>query len=232
MTGLRVVLAEDNVLLRQGLARLLAEHEAIASVVECDDLPCLYDALERERVDVVLSDIRMPPTHRDEGIRAAETLRTSHPGLGVVLLSQHIDAEYALALVAAGSGGRGYLLKERVSDVDQVVAALSTVAGGGSVIDSEVVDALMAARLRSDSTPLSRLTSREREVLAAIASGASNRAIAQALHVTARAVEKHINSIFAKLDLTSADGTDRRVAAVLMYLQDSGAHTIGSSTIE
>lgn len=228
MTGLRVLLAEDNALLRQGLSRLLAEDHGIAGVIECADLPSLLAAATHESIDVVLSDIRMPPTNTDEGIRAAGLLRTSSPGLGVLVLSQYVDAEHALALVAQGSAGRGYLLKERVADVDQLVTALHTVAAGGSVIDTSVVDALMAARLRSAQSPISRLTAREREVLALIASGASNSSIADRLHVTGRAVEKHINSIFAKLGLTSADGTDRRVAAVLLYLADSGARTVGS----
>jgi len=228
MTGLRVLLAEDNALLRQGLARLLDDHEAIATVIECADLGELLDAVEHHAVDVVLSDIRMPPTHTSEGVEAANHLRSTHPELAVVLLSQYIDAEHALALVEQGSARRGYLLKERVSDVDQVVAALATVAAGGSVIDSEVVDTLMSARLRSVDSPVSRLTAREREVLGHIAAGASNPAIASALSVTSRAVEKHINSIFAKLDLTAADHTDRRVAAVLMFLADSGVRTMGA----
>jgi DNA-binding NarL/FixJ family response regulator len=165
----------------------------------------------------------MPPTHTDEGIRAAERFRRTNPRLGVVVLSQHADAEGALALVAGGSTGRGYLLKERVADVEHLVSAMEAVRRGESVIDPHVVDALMRHRLRFEASPVARLTSREREVLGLIATGASNSAIATALHVTSRAVEKHINSIFTKLDLPAGDRTHRRVAAVLLYLGDSGS---------
>lgn len=222
MTGLKVVLAEDSVLLRQGLVALLTDHPSVAEVVEAGDLGELLDAVERERPDVVLADIRMPPTHTDEGIRAAERFRTTHPDLGVVVLSQHADAEGALALVAGGSRGRGYLLKERVADVEQLVAAMEAVERGESVIDPHVVDALMRHRMRFEASPVARLTGREREVLGLIASGDSNSAIATRLHITSRAVEKHINSIFTKLDLPVGDRTHRRVAAVLLYLGDSG----------
>jgi len=172
---------------------------------------------------VVLTDIRMPPAHTDEGIRAAERFRRTRPQLGVVVLSQHADAEGALALVAGGSTGRGYLLKERVADVEHLVSAMEAVRRGESVIDPHVVDALMRHRLRFEASPVARLTSREREVLGLIATGASNSAIASTLHVTSRAVEKHINSIFTKLDLPAGDSTHRRVAAVLLYLGDSGS---------
>ncbi|MBM6404524.1 response regulator transcription factor [Phycicoccus sp. CSK15P-2] len=217
---MRVVLAEDSVLLRHGLAALLSEHPDIDEVVEADDHDSLVSAVEQSSPDVVLADIRMPPGHTDEGIRAAERFRTTHPGLGVVVLSQHADAEHALALVAAGSQRRGYLLKERVSDVDQIVDALVTVRRGESVIDPLVVDALMSHRMRFAESPVARLTPREREVLGLIATGASNAGVAAAMHVTSRAVEKHINSIFAKLDLPEGD-THRRVAAVLLYLADT-----------
>ncbi|MFQ6172142.1 response regulator transcription factor [Oryzobacter sp. R7] len=220
---MKVVLAEDSVLLRQGLVALLTEHPSVTEVVEAGDLGELLDAVERDRPDVVLADIRMPPTHTDEGIRAAERFRTTHPDLGVVVLSQHADAEGALALVAGGSTGRGYLLKERVADVEQLVAALEAVRGGESVIDPHVVDALMRHRMRFEASPVARLTGREREVLGLIASGDSNSAIATRLHITSRAVEKHINSIFTKLDLPVGDRTHRRVAAVLLYLGDSGS---------
>lgn len=223
MTGMKVVLAEDSVLLRQGLVALLTDHPSVAEVVEAGDLGELLAAVEQERPDVVLADIRMPPTHTDEGIRAAERFRTTHPDLGVVVLSQHADAEGALALVAGGSRGRGYLLKERVADVEQLVSAMEAVRGGESVIDPQVVDALMRHRLRFEASPVARLTGREREVLGLIASGDSNSAIATRLHITSRAVEKHINSIFTKLDLPVGDRTHRRVAAVLLYLGDSGS---------
>ena len=222
--GMRLVLAEDNVLLRRGLATLLREHPEIAEVIEVDDHGGLLEAVDAHSPDVVLTDIRMPPTHTDEGVRAAERLRRSHPTLGVVVLSQHADAEGALALVADGSQGRAYLLKERVSDVDQIVEALVATQRGESVIDPHVVDALMRHRLRYQESALSRLTPRELEVLGLIATGASNAAVATRLHVTSRAVEKHINSIFAKLDLGQSDETHRRVAAVLLYLGDTTDH--------
>ena len=222
--GMRVVLAEDSALLRHGLAALLGDHPDVTEVMEAEDLDGLVEAVDRTDPDVVLADIRMPPTHTDEGIRAAERFRHSHPTLGVVVLSQHADAEGALALVADGSRRRGYLLKERVSDVDQVVAALHAVRRGESVIDPHVVDALMRHRMRFEESPVARLTPREREVLGLIATGASNSAVAERLHVTARAVEKHINSIFTKLDLPQGDTTHRRVAAVLLYLGDTTEH--------
>ena len=220
---MRVVLAEDSVLLRQGLVALLTEHPAVDEVIEAGDLGELLDAVSEQEPDVVLADIRMPPTHTDEGIRAAERFRRTHPQLGVVVLSQHADAEGALALVAGGSTGRGYLLKERVADVEHLVSAIEAVRRGESVIDPHVVDALMRHRLRFEASPVARLTGREREVLGLIATGASNSAIAATLHVTSRAVEKHINSIFTKLDLPAGDRTHRRVAAVLLYLGDSGS---------
>jgi DNA-binding NarL/FixJ family response regulator len=223
--GMRVVLAEDSVLLRQGLVALLTEHPEVDEVIEAGDLDELVAAVERHDPDAVLADIRMPPTHTDEGIRAAERFRRTHPGLGVVVLSQHADAEGALALVAGGSTGRGYLLKERVSDVDQLVDALQAVTRRESVIDPHVVDALMRHRMRFDASPVARLTAREREVLGLIATGAANAAIAERLHVTSRAVEKHINSIFSKLDLPGGDQTHRRVAAVLLYLGETGGST-------
>ena len=221
MAGMRVALAEDNVLLRQGLVALLSEHPAVAEVLEAGDHDELVGIVDTEAPDVVLADIRMPPSHTDEGIRAAERFRRTHPDLGVVVLSQHADAEGALALVAGGSTGRGYLLKERVSDVDQLVDALEAVQRGESVIDGNVVAALMRHRMRFEASPVARLTPREREVLGLIATGASNGAVADQLHVTSRAVEKHISSIFTKLDLPTGDHTHRRVAAVLLYLGDS-----------
>ena len=168
---MRVVLAEDSVLLRQGLVALLTEHPAVDEVIEAGDLGELLDAVSEQEPDVVLADIRMPPTHTDEGIRAAERFRRTHPQLGVVVLSQHADAEGALALVAGGSTGRGYLLKERVADVEHLVSALEAVRRGESVIDPHVVDALMRHRLRFEASPVARLTSREREVLGLIATG-------------------------------------------------------------
>lgn len=219
--GMRVVLAEDNALLRTGLVRLLAEHPDVTDIVAVGDHDALVEAVDSAAPDVVLTDIRMPPTHTDEGIRAAARFRRTHPELGVLVLSQHADAEGALALVANGSTGRGYLLKERVSDVEQLVSAMHAVRAGESVIDSDVVDVLMRHRMRFDESPVARLTPREREVLGLVATGASNAAVAGRLHVTSRAVEKHINSIFTKLDLPTGSDTHRRVAAVLLYLGDT-----------
>jgi DNA-binding NarL/FixJ family response regulator len=214
---LRVVLAEDSYLVREGVRLLLDAVEEIDLVATCASLPDLLDTVAALEPDVVLTDIRMPPTGTDEGIRAAEQLRTSHPGVGVVVLSQYVEPSFAVGLFAAGSGGRAYLLKERVGDVDELLRAIRTVAQGGSVMDPAVVDALVAAR-RSRPSVLDRLTAREAEVLAQIATGRNNAAIAKALVLSERAVEKHINSIFAKLELTAEPDMHRRVRAVLLYL--------------
>lgn len=175
---LRVVLAEDNLLVREGVQRLLDAQDDIELVATCGDLDGLLAAVERARPDVVITDIRMPPTGTDEGIRAAERLRTTHPEVGVVVLSQHDDAEYALALLEDGSARRAYLLKERVSHPEQLLAAVREVARGGSVIDPRVVEALVTQRAREAHSPLAELTARERDVLAAIAQGKTNAAIA------------------------------------------------------
>lgn len=223
---IRVLLAEDNALLRQGLARLLRDHPDVADVAECASLDDVRAGVAAYGPDVVLTDLRMPPAHRDEGVVIGRELRASHPRVGVVVLSHYLEPEHALALVAEGSTGRGYLLKDRVGDVEQVVSALHAVCRGESVIDPQVVDELLRHQTRSTASPVARLTAREREVLALIASGASNTAVAQRLVVTQRAVEKHINAIFAKLDLPVGESRDRRVAAVLLYLADSGARTL------
>src|SRR5690349_11841320 len=170
-------------------------------VGSCADLPPLLEAVEADPPDVVLTDIRMPPTSTDEGIRAATILRERHPSVGVVVLSQFAEPAYALALLESGSEGRGYLLKERVHDRAQLASALETVAGGGSVVDARIVDILVATKTRAERSALAGLTQREREVLAQIAEGKSNSAIAASLVLTKRAVEKHINSIFSKLNL-------------------------------
>lgn len=222
MSSLRVVLAEDSVLFREGVSALLQSHPGIADVREAASVAEVLGLVESDPPDIVLTDIRMPPDHLDEGIRLANALRETHPQIGVVVLSQYADAELALSLISEGSGGRGYLLKERVSNVDHLVASLMEVAAGGSVIDPEVVDLLMSRDLRAKS-PLERLTARETEVLTLIATGASNAAIAKELVVTPRAVEKHINSIFTKLDLPVGEDTHRRVAAVLLHLSGTGA---------
>jgi len=219
--AVRVVLADDNLLVRQGVQRLLEAQDDIEVAATCADLDTLLAAVEAERPDVVLTDIRMPPTGLDEGIRAAERLRTSHPSVGVVVLSQHDDAAYAVALLGAGSGRRAYLLKDRVADPESLVGAIREVARGGSVIDPKVVETLVAARAQAAHSPLGELTPREREVLAEMAQGKNNAAIARALVLTPRAVEKHINAIFAKLPLGEDSGVDRRVKAVLLFLSES-----------
>jgi len=217
---MRIVVAEDNLLVRRGLVTVIeeaGEHEVVAA---CDSLSDLLRAVDDVLPDAVVTDIRMPPHHTDEGVRAAVELRHRHPDVGVVLLSQHLDARYALDLIADGSQGRGYLLKERIAEPGQLARALAAVVSGDSFIDSEVIDALLARRRASES-PVNRLTDREREVLAEIASGRNNQTIASALFISDRAVEKHINSIFTKLDLREAVDVDRRVAAVLMYLSST-----------
>ena len=216
-----VALADDNLIVREGIAQILAIEPGLEVVASCGDLPTLMAAVERERPDVVVTDIRMPPTDTDEGIRVAALLRKRHPEIGVVVLSNFAEAAYALALLESGSEGRAYLLKERVHDRVQLVAAIESVAAGGSVLDSKIVEPLVAARARTDRSPLAALTPREREVLAEIAQGKSNAAIADALVLTKRAVEKHINSIFLKLDLAYAEDVSKRVKATLLFLAET-----------
>ena len=220
--AIRIVLAEDNVLLREGVARLIEAEQELDLVAACGDYDELVEAIEKERPDVVLTDIRMPPTGTDEGIRAAGYLRTNHPEVGVVVLSQYAEPAYALDLLEDGSEGRAYLLKERVSEVDQLLAAIHAVAKGGSVIDPKVVEVLVEARARAAKSPLARLTPRETEILGEMAQGKNNAAIASSLVLSERAVEKHINSIFSKLNLSEEPDTHRRVKAVLLFLSDRG----------
>jgi DNA-binding NarL/FixJ family response regulator len=217
---IRVVIADDNLLVRQGIKSLLDSTPDLEVVASCGDLDQLLSAVELTRPDAVLTDIRMPPSGTDEGIRAATQLRKSHPQVGVVVLSQYDDPAYALGLLEHGSSRRAYLLKERVSDPDQLVAALRSVVSGGSYVDPKVVEELVAARSRSAHSPIANLTPREREVLAEMAQGKNNAAIAEQLTLTTRAVEKHINSIFAKLDFAEEPNVDRRVKAVLLYLAE------------
>lgn len=219
---IRVVLAEDNVLLRDGISRLVDAQPDLELVGLAGDLPGLLEIIGEERPDVVVTDIRMPPTGTDEGIQAAATLRQEHPGTGVVVLSQYAEPAYALALLADGSEGRAYLLKERVSEVDELLNAVREVAAGGSVIDPKVVESLVAGR-RGPTSELHRLTPRETEVLAEMAQGKSNAAIAASLVLSERAVEKHTNSIFSKLGLSEERDVNRRVKAVLLYLSEAGA---------
>jgi DNA-binding NarL/FixJ family response regulator len=215
---IRVVLADDSYIVREGVSELLRVAKDIEVVATCSDLDSLEAAVEREHPDVVVTDIRMPPTNTDEGIRVAERLRRSSPSIGVVVLSQYSDPEYALALLEGGANGRAYLLKERITDVGQVANAIREVARDGSVIDPKVVETLIAARVRQARSPIAELTARETEVLAEVAQGKNNAAIASTLHLTDRAVEKHINSIFSKLGLSEEDSVHRRVRAALIYL--------------
>jgi DNA-binding NarL/FixJ family response regulator len=219
--AISVVLAEDNYLVREGLVRLIEAQSDLHLVAVCEDLPSLLAAVDEHDPDVVLTDIRMPPTDTDEGIRAAGELRERAPRTGVVVLSQHDEAEYALALLDAGSERRAYLLKERVSDPRQLIDAIKEVANGGSVIDPKVVESLVTARRRSTSSPITMLTPRESEVLGEMAQGRTNASIAASLVLTERAVEKHINSIFSKLGLSGEKDVHRRVKAVLLFLSDS-----------
>jgi DNA-binding NarL/FixJ family response regulator len=219
--SIRVVIADDNLVVREGLEQVLAGQPNVAVVGSYTDLPSLLDAVEADPPDVVLTDIRMPPTSTDEGIRAATILRETHPSVGVVVLSQFAEPSYALALLESGSEGRGYLLKERVHDRAQLASALEAVAGGGSVVDSRIVDMLVAANTHAARSPLAELTQREREVLALIAEGKSNSAIADSLVLTKRAVEKHINSIFSKLNLSDAEHASKRVKATLAFLAEA-----------
>ena len=218
--AVRLVLAEDNLLVREGIQQLLSGADGLEVVAVCGDLEGLERAIGEHRPDVVVTDIRMPPTRTDEGIQVAGRLRVSDPGIGVVVLSQYSEPAYVLKLLDAGTDGRAYLLKERVHDRGQLSTAIRTVADGGSVIDPKLVEVLVAARSRAERSPLRELTDREREVLAEIAEGKSNAAIAESLVLTKRAVEKHINSIFMKLRLAGADDVSKRVKATLMFLSE------------
>ena len=213
---LRVVIAEDSLLVREGLRSMLSGRGEVVVVAVVSDYDALLAAVEAHRPDVVLTDIRMPPTNTDEGVRAAAELRHSRPEVGVVVLSQYDDPEFALALLEDGSRGRAYLLKERMSDPAQLVSALVEVGRGGSVVDPKIVDALV--RGRSARSPLDALTPREQEVLAMMATGKDNSAIAGDLFLTVRAVEKHINGIFGKLGLAEEREVHKRVKAVLLHL--------------
>lgn len=218
----RVVVAEDEYLVREGLRRLLDSHDDVDVVAASGDLDSLLEAVETEKPDVVVTDIRMPPGGTDEGIQAAARIRETHPTVGVVVLSQYVAPTYLLTLLEGGSEGRAYLLKERVKDLDQLVNAIGTVAEGGSVVDPKVVDALVAENARSESSPLNDLTPRERDVLREMAEGRNNASIAEALFLTERSVEKVIHSIFLKLGLTWETAVHKRVKAVILYLAESG----------
>jgi DNA-binding NarL/FixJ family response regulator len=215
---IRLVLAEDNVLLREGLARLFAQVDEIELIGSCGTYDDLVHLVDTTSPDVVLTDIRMPPTFTDEGIQAARWMREHHPAIGVVVLSQYATPGYAHALFEEGSDSRAYLLKDRVADVDEVLFAIEAVASGGSVVDPKIVEELVSARARKLRSPIDQLSNREREILAEIASGKSNIAIANTLFLSARAIEKHSNSIFSKLGLREEPDLNRRVKAVLLYL--------------
>jgi DNA-binding NarL/FixJ family response regulator len=216
----RLIVADDSLLVREGIVRVLDTDDGLSVVALCADYDELMAAVQEHEPDVVVTDIRMPPTGSDEGIRAATELRVSHPSVGVVVLSQYVDPAYAVALLDAGSAGRAYLLKERVSDPGELIGAVHSVATGGSVIDPRVVETLVEARTRPSQSPLRYLTPRESEVLAEIASGKNNAAVGASLGLSERAVEKHINSLFAKLHLTEEPDVHRRVKAVLLYLAE------------
>jgi DNA-binding NarL/FixJ family response regulator len=218
---IRVVLAEDHYLVREGVRRLLETQPEFEVAAVCGDLGSLLAAVDAERPDVVVTDIRMPPGDDDEGIQAAEQLRETNPDVGVVVLSQYANPTYALALLEGGSARRAYLLKERVQDVGELVGAIRTVADGGSVIDPKVVEALVAENTRGEESLLNQLTPRERDVLREMAEGKNNAAIAQALFLTERSVEKVIHSIFLKLGLTWESSVHKRVKAVILYLAES-----------
>ena len=218
---LRLVIAEDHLLVREGVQRLLEADPELEIAAVCGDLDSLLAAVEAERPDVVVTDIRMPPGDSDEGIQAAERLRTTNPDIGVVVLSQYATPAYALALLEGGSAGRSYLLKERVQDPGELVTAIRTVANGGSVIDPRVVEALVAEDARGEQSPLKSLSARERDVLREMASGKSNAAIGESLFLAERSVEKVIHSIFLKLGLTFEESVNKRVKAVILYLADS-----------
>ena len=222
-TAVRVILADDSYLVREALIRVLEEAEGIEVIAACSDLESLQQAIERERPDVVVTDIRMPPSHTDEGIQVAAALHETHPEIGVVLLSQYMDPRYGLALLESGSDARAYVLKDRVQHGGQLVSAIENVARGGSMIDAKVVEALLGAQRRAEQSPLSELTPREIEILAFVAQGYSNQGIADQLVLTKRAIEKHINAIFLKLDLNEEPDVSRRVRAALIYLTDAAA---------
>jgi DNA-binding NarL/FixJ family response regulator len=221
---IRVVVADDSALIRQGIESMLTGHPDLEFAGAGRDGEELAELVETQRPDVVVTDLRMPPSGGREGIRIATRLRRSHPHVGVVVLSQYVEPEFAIELMSEGSSRRAYLLKDRVADAPELVRAIHAVNEGGSVVDPAVVEALIEAQQGKQSSPLAPLTEREREVLSLIAEGASNAAIADSLVLTKRAVEKHVNSIFAKLGLTEAEDVSRRVKAALMFLaEDDGA---------
>ena len=222
-TPIRVVIAEDAYVIREFLTNALNSSPEVELVAVCANGNELRSAIEAWNPDVVVTDIRMPPSGAEEGVRIAAQLRDSRPDVGVIVLSQYAEPAYALALLDKGTSRRAYLLKERIRDREELIRAIQTVADGGSVIDPMIVDVLIQARARAAESRLADLTPRERELLAEIAAGKSNGAIASSLFLTKRAVEKHVNSIFSKLDLPETDDVSRRVKATLIYLTEEGA---------
>jgi DNA-binding NarL/FixJ family response regulator len=219
---IRLVVADDHLLVREGIRKLLESQPDIEIAAVCENLDSLLAAVYAEAPDVVVTDIRMPPDNTDEGIRAAERIRETHPDMGVVVLSQYASPSYALALLESGSARRSYLLKERVQDLEYLVSAIRAVADGGSVIDPKVVEALVAENARGEESRLNQLTPRERDVLREMAAGKSNAAIGESLFLAERSVEKVIHSIFLKLGLTWETSVHKRVKAVILYLAESG----------
>ena len=220
--GLRVVFAEDNFLVREGVAALLAESQDVELLAAVPDPHSLLKAVAELHPDAVLTDVRMPPTHTTEGIQAAKRIRADHPGVGVVVLSQYVEDDYAFELLRDGVSGLGYLLKERVTHLDELVRALQEVVRGGSVLDPKVVEGLLARKAVQASSPLAGLTERELDVLREMATGRNNASIAKTLFMSDRAVEKHIGSVFHKLGLVEEGEVNRRVMAVLAFLDASG----------
>ncbi|HEY2320442.1 MAG TPA: response regulator transcription factor [Solirubrobacteraceae bacterium] len=218
---LGVVVADDSYMIRDFLVTALGTAPQLRLLAACSDAAELERAIEDRGPDVVVTDIRMPPSD-DEGLRVANRLRVSHPNVGVVVLSQYAEPAYALSLLGGGTGGRAYLLKERIRDKQELIGAVEAVARGGSVVDPRIVDVLIAARARAAHSRVARLTPREQELLAEIAAGKSNGAIAESLVLTKRAVEKHVNAIFSKLDLPESPDVSRRVRAALIFLAEEG----------
>ena len=218
----RLVVAEDSYVIREFLTTALSAAAAVEVVAVCTNGKELEEAIEAWEPDVVLTDIRMPPSGADEGVRIATRLREARPEVGVVVLSQYAEPAYAIRLLEQGTGGRAYLLKERIRDREELIAAILAVARGGSVIDPVIVDVLIEARSKATRSKLSELTPRERELLGEIAAGKSNGAIAESLFLTKRAVEKHVNSIFSKLNLPETQDVSRRVKATLIFLSEEG----------
>jgi DNA-binding NarL/FixJ family response regulator len=229
---IQIVVGEDHLLVREGLRQLIDAEPDFEALAYCDDLPSLQQATDEQRPDVVLTDIRMPPEESDEGIRFASWARRAHPGLGIVVLSQYAEAEYALRLFEDGANRRAYLLKDRIADAGQLAAAIREVASGGTSVDPRIVESLVAARLRAKQSPLADLTPRELEVTALVAQGRSNASIASAMFLTKRAVEKHINAIFSKLNLPDDNVQSRRVAVTLLYLSDGGGMPAARATAD